>query len=102
MVPTPRKGPVKISSAHDLGVAVRSRRQSLGLTQTDLAARAGVSRPWLHKVETGQPSIEFGLVIRLLETLGLVLDLTDSGDGGTGTTRASVDLDALLSDYRDR
>ncbi len=85
---------MKISSTRDLAAAVRGRRSSLGLSQADLAKRAGVSRPWLSNVEAGKPTTEFGRIIRLLDALGLSLRLDVSGDE-TGT----VDLDALLSEY---
>jgi HTH-type transcriptional regulator / antitoxin HipB len=85
---------MKISSTRDLAVAVRGRRSSLGLSQADLAKRAGVSRPWLSNVEAGKPTAEFGRIIRLLDALGLSLSLGETGDE-VGTT----DLDALLSDY---
>jgi HTH-type transcriptional regulator/antitoxin HipB len=93
---------MKINSAGDLAAAVRGRRISLGLSQADLATRAGVSRPWLSQVEAGKPTAEFGLVIRLLDTLGFSLDLTESGGVGGNPTAGSVDLDALLDAYRNR
>jgi HTH-type transcriptional regulator/antitoxin HipB len=85
---------MKISSTGDLAAAVRGRRFSLGLSQADLARRAGVSRPWLSNVEAGKPTAEFGRIIRLLEALGLNLRLEVTGD-----EPAIVDLDALLSEY---
>ncbi len=88
---------MKISSTRDLAVAVRGRRSSLGLSQADLAKRAGVSRPWLSNVEAGKPTAEFGRIIRLLDALGLSLSL-----GATGDEVGTVDLDALLSDYENK
>jgi HTH-type transcriptional regulator / antitoxin HipB len=90
---------MKIGSPRDLAAAVRGRRASLGLSQADLAKRAGVSRPWLSNVEAGKPTAEFGRIIRLLDALGLSLhlDLTSSYVTGADT----VDLDALLSEYED-
>ncbi len=93
---------MKITSAQDLAAAVRGRRITMGLSQGDLAVRAGVSRPWLSKVETGKPTTEFGLIIRLLDVLGLSMDLVESdrAEGDCATT--SVNLDDLLEEYRDR
>lgn len=93
---------MKITSAQDLAAAVRGRRITMGLSQGDLAVRAGVSRPWLSKVETGKPATEFGLIIRLLDVLGLSMDLVESdrAEGDFATT--SVNLDDLLEEYRDR
>jgi HTH-type transcriptional regulator / antitoxin HipB len=83
-----------ITSPGDLAAAIRGRRTNLGLSQADLAVRAGVSRPWLSKVEAGKASVEFGLIIRLLEALGLTMNLK-LADARPG----SVDLDAILKDY---
>lgn len=93
---------MKISSVGDLAAAVRGRRISLGLTQADMATWAGVSRPWLSKVEAGRPTAEFGLVLRLLDALGLKLDLDEGDGGGDRPKTTSVDLDALLDEYRSR
>lgn len=91
---------MKITSTRDLAVAVRGRRQSLGLSQADLATRAGVSRPWLSDVEAGKPTAEIGLVIRLVDALGLRLDLTPENNQNPDEPTTSVDLDTLLDEYR--
>ncbi len=54
-------------------------RKDLGLSQADLAARVGVSRTWINAVEAGEPSVEFDLVPRFLDHLGLHLDLAKPG-----------------------
>ncbi len=93
---------MRIISVQDLAAVVRGRRISLGLSQADLAVRAGVSRPWLSKIETGKPTAELGLIIRLLDALDLSMQLEIiDADGGDSVT-ALVDLDALLEEYRDR
>ncbi|MGC1513225.1 MAG: helix-turn-helix transcriptional regulator [Acidimicrobiales bacterium] len=93
---------MKITSTRDLATAVRGRRQSLGLSQADLATRAGVSRPWLSDVEAGKPTAEIGLVLRLVDALGLRLDLTPENNQNPDEPMTSVDLDALLDEYRKR
>ena len=93
---------MKITSTRDLASVVRGRRQSLGLSQADLATRAGVSRPWLSDVEAGKPTVELGLVIRLLDALGFRLDVTPEGSQNPDDPTTSVDLDALLDEYRRR
>jgi HTH-type transcriptional regulator/antitoxin HipB len=93
---------MKITSTQDLAAAVRGQRQNLGLTQAELATRAGVSRPWLSEVETGKPTAEFGKVIRLVDALGLTLELVASGPGVDDAPAQSVDLDAILDEYRNR
>lgn len=93
---------MKITSVQSLAAAVRGRRIDLNLSQADLAVRAGVSRPWLSKVEAGKATAEFGLIVRLLDALGLSLDL-DLADGGPGDAALpSLNLDDLLKEYRER
>ncbi len=93
---------MQINTIRDVAATVRGRRQDLGLSQVELAARAGVSREWISAFEAGKPSVEFGLVIRLLDALGLSFDLIERSSGGDVSTTRSVDLDALLDGYRDR
>lgn len=106
---------MRVRSPADVAAAIRGRRLDLGLSQAELANRSGVSRKWISEFETGKDRAEFALVIRVLEALGLGLDL--NGDTGrqavmsatssmsaTATTSPSasdlVDLDALLEEYR--
>ncbi len=82
---------MRIMDAVDLGSLIRTRRRRLGLTQADLAGRAGVSRRWLSDVEAGKDSAEFGLVLRALRALDLVVDID-------ATTRTpTIDLDAIIA-----
>jgi transcriptional regulator with XRE-family HTH domain len=45
-----------ITNARQLGTEVRDARKKQGLSQEGLAARAGVSRAWLARFETGHPA----------------------------------------------
>lgn len=62
-----------IRSAADLGAAIREARHEAGLTQADLAARTGVSRPYLAQVERGRSSRLLDLLLDLLRVLDLEL-----------------------------
>ncbi|KAF0849369.1 helix-turn-helix protein [Nocardia caishijiensis] len=55
----------------ELGAAVRDRRESLGITQAELAARAGLRQPAIARFEAGgtMPTIP------LLERLAAALEL---------------------------
>lgn len=81
----------------DAAAAVRGRRLDRGLNQAELARRVGVSRKWISEFETGKPTAEFGLVIRVLEELGLILRIEDEV-----STPQSVSLDDLLEEHRRR
>lgn len=50
-----------------LGFAVRDARVAVGLTQAELAEKAGVSREWLNGVERGKrPRAEVGKLLDVL------------------------------------
>lgn len=82
-----------------LAATVRGRRLDLGLTQGEVAARAGVSRQWLSGLEGGKAGAEIGLVLRVVDALGLRMELRTAGATEATAGRPAVDLDALLADY---
>ena len=91
-----------IHSIRDLAAAVRGRRMELGLNQADLASRAGVSRKWVYEFEAGKPKAELGLLLRVLEELGLTLELSSSRAGDSVAPAPATDLDAVLEEHRGR
>ncbi|HEY6428495.1 MAG TPA: helix-turn-helix domain-containing protein [Acidimicrobiales bacterium] len=92
--------PMKINSTRDLAAVVRGRRLDLHLSQAELASQVGVSRNWLNQVEAGKRSLDFALVLRLLDVLGLSLDIVNPGDASDVFTGRSVDLDTIIEGYR--
>ena len=94
---------MKLNSVQDLAAAVRGRRLALGLSQGNLALRAGVSRDWVNYFEGGKPTVELAHVLRVLDALGLRLDLDEGGPRRDALPESGpVDLDDLLQEYRDR
>jgi y4mF family transcriptional regulator len=69
-----------IRSVEDLGLVLRAVRKSSGVRQDDLAATVGVSKQFTADVERGKPTVQLGLVLRLLREMGIVLsaDIPDS------------------------
>ena len=61
-----------------LGGLLRDARLARGLSQANLAARAGVARSWLARVEAGHRGAELEQLFRLLDTLDLTLTLQGS------------------------
>jgi transcriptional regulator with XRE-family HTH domain len=53
------------------GDAVRKRREDLGLTQEDLAGRAGIHRTYLSDVERGSRNVSLVNIERLAAALSL-------------------------------
>jgi HTH-type transcriptional regulator / antitoxin HipB len=89
---------VQVRSADQVGNLVRSARLRRRMSQEDLAAAAGVSRRWLINLEAGKAGSELGLVLSVLNALGLPL-LVDTPDAPTHSdlrASANVDLDEYL------
>jgi transcriptional regulator with XRE-family HTH domain len=54
-----------------LGLAVKQRRQELGLTQEQVANNSGLHQRWLSNVETGKRNPSYGSLRRLAAGLEL-------------------------------
>ena len=65
--------------AADLGAAIRAARRRGGLTQAELADRAGVSRQWLVAVEKGHHRAEIGKVLAVAGVADLDLHTRPAG-----------------------
>jgi transcriptional regulator with XRE-family HTH domain len=64
---------IAIGDWSNLGAIMRTRRLKLGLSQTEAAGRANVSRSWLARVEAGHRGAELEHTLRLLEALELTM-----------------------------
>ncbi|MGB8649392.1 MAG: helix-turn-helix domain-containing protein [Mycobacteriales bacterium] len=88
-------------TAADVGRLVRAARTRRAMTQTDLAAAAGVSRRWLVDLEAGKPRAELELALTVLAVLGVGL-YTEAPDVrhssvAPSTPGSEVDLDEHLA-----
>lgn len=63
-----------MSTTDELARAIRGRRKTLGISQTELADLAGVSVRVVSSVENGKPTARLDTILPLLDVLGL--DLT--------------------------
>lgn len=72
-----RQGWTTIRSVGDLGSSLRVARKALGLTQADLALAAGVGLRFVVELEAGKPTVRLGLVLRVIDALGVSLQLGD-------------------------
>lgn len=57
------------------GEQIRTARMEQGLTQTELAERAGVSRPTVARVEAGE-DVSTATLEKVAAALGLAIELT--------------------------
>ncbi len=87
-----------IRTPADLGAAIRDRRKSRGLSQSELAKRVGVGRQWLVAVEHGKPGAELALVLRVLDTIDMPLMTGAPPSAATGVLE--VNLDAIIASAR--
>lgn len=71
-----------VRSPEDLGRSIGELRRAQGLTQDQMAARAGISREWLAQLERGRPSRSLSVMLRLIRRLGadLVVVSAKTGD----------------------
>lgn len=63
--------PVVISSQAALGLAVKHRRQELGLTQEQLANGTDLHQRWVSNVETGKRNPSYSSLLRLAKGLNV-------------------------------
>lgn len=64
---------VPIYSVKHVGALVRRQRARLGLTQSQLASRAGVGRRFLSELETGKETIRATELLAVCAAAGLTL-----------------------------
>jgi transcriptional regulator with XRE-family HTH domain len=63
----------------EIGALVRARREEMGLTQSDLAERSGMSRVRISHLESGRAyDMSFGKVTALLDACGMSLRVADT------------------------
>jgi y4mF family transcriptional regulator len=71
-----------ISTADDLGAAIRAARTARGLRLEDVALAAGVGIRFLSELERGKPTVRLEETLRVVAALGIALTLEDLGAGG--------------------
>ena len=68
-------GPFRVYTPASLGTAIRHYRHAAGLSQADLAERAGLNRTYLSDLEQGKETEQVKRVLRLLKELGVRMTL---------------------------
>jgi HTH-type transcriptional regulator/antitoxin HipB len=86
-----------LTSAQAVAQAVRQARQQAGLSQVDLAAKAGVGRRFVVDLEAGHPRAELAKVLAVLEAVGIHAMALPAPP--VTRTLQDVDLDAVVARF---
>jgi len=70
---------MKINDTEALGKLIRQRRKELGYTQAAMSEMTGLSASFLSNLENGKPTCEVGKAIRVVNLLGMDLDVSRRG-----------------------
>jgi transcriptional regulator with XRE-family HTH domain len=85
--------------ARHLGNAIRELRGNDGLTISDLAAQAGISRGMLSKIETGQAATSLDTLSRIAQALGVSLARLfrnyDAPEGGAQLVKNGAGMEVV-------
>ncbi|MGH7869178.1 MAG: helix-turn-helix domain-containing protein [Candidatus Dormibacteraceae bacterium] len=65
----------RVYTAASLGAAIRHYRQQAGLSQAELAERAGLNRTYLSDLEQGKDTEQVKRILRLLHQMGIRMTL---------------------------
>ena len=79
----------QIQRPYELGAALRDMRREQGLSQAELAARAGTSRRWVCDTENGRVPLGIKLMCQLIYQLGYQIELVPA-------PAPRIDLDAHI------
>ncbi len=71
--------PIRVATPSDLGALVRAVRLEAGIDQATAAGLAGVGTRFLGDIERGKATVRLGLVLQVLDRLGLELTVTRRG-----------------------
>jgi len=74
---------MKIRTTEQLGASIRERRQSLKITQKDLAMTSGTGIRFIIDVEKGKPTCQTAKTLLVLQSLGMTLDVSPLTKGMT-------------------
>ena len=90
--PLTSRSPLVVRTPKEIGLLIRDRRTTLGMTQANLAKQVGVARQWIVAIEQGKRRAELGLVLDVLWALGLLVDVRKARAGGPESEPSPIDL----------
>jgi y4mF family transcriptional regulator len=58
-----------------IGLLIKNQRNTLGLTQTEVALSCGVGIRFISDLENGKPTCQIGKALLVMESLGLKISI---------------------------
>lgn len=83
-----------------LGAQIKLGRKSRRMPEKDLAARVGIARSTLQKIEYGDPTVNIGLVFEAAVIAGVPLFVSDRASIASQTDRVNDKLALLPKSIR--
>ena len=85
---------MRIRHIDDFGAIARQRRRDLGLSQAEVASRAGVTRQWLVRFEQGNSEVSLSKVFSVLTELELLVkaEPVESNESSTAATQRTFSI----------
>ena len=84
-----------------MGRRIKEARDALGLTQKQLADRAGIGKTAMFDLEHGNPGVRLNTLLAVLSELEMDLHLVDAVGGipqGNGPAEAPVESSAVVEE----
>jgi tetratricopeptide (TPR) repeat protein len=78
--------------SEEIGRRIRDLRGRRGISQTTMAAEAGISGSYLSLIESGRRPAGAGLIARFSVLLGCTVEYLQTGHGATADDTAEIDL----------
>jgi HTH-type transcriptional regulator / antitoxin HipB len=67
---------MKIKTAEQLGMTIRTQRKQLELTQKELAMSCGTGLRFIVDLEKGKPTCQIDKAFQVLQALGFAIEIT--------------------------
>ena len=93
-------GEKRALTAEEVGAAVRLKRKAKGLSQAQLAERAGVSRKFVIDLEAGHSRAELGKALLVFEVVGVEVLEARKSSGRYAPASLHVDVDSHLGSFK--